>query len=168
MSYLALIRNQSEAWERTKALIEKRPLFQTWPAVGGLLLIGPGMLSAVMLGPNAPIVHASGLNLDIAYAPVAHMHQPFTLVLSTMSVFGTKGHFNLRVGEKLLENFSIASITPDPVAQTTSDGEEIYSFAGGGKDAVTLTLVPEHTGRTAATLQYGLDPPIPFSLTTVP
>lgn len=168
MSLSPLLQNTDAVWERARVLIAERPILQAWPAVGGLLLIAPGMFAAAALGPHAAISHVSGLNLDIAYAPVAHLRQPTTLVLTTMSVFGTKGNFSLRIGKKLLENFSIISISPEPLVIAVDGGENNYRFLGGGKDAVTFTLMPKHAGRTAATLQYGLDPPIAFTITTVP
>lgn len=168
MTLTALIRTRSEVWERVRTLAQERRVRQAWPAMGGLLLLAPGMLTVGAFAPHTALAHVSGLNLDIAYATVVHVRQPTTLTLSTMSVFGAKGHFSLRLGQKLLENFSIVQITPEPIASSTEGGETIYSFSGGGKDAVTLTLMPKTLGKTAATLQYGLDTPIPFSITTVP
>jgi hypothetical protein len=104
----------------------------------------------------------------VAYAPAVHLRQPTVLSLSTMSVFGNKGHFSIRVGQKLLQNFSISHITPEPLTSYTDGGEHIYGFSGGGKNAVSITLMPNVLGRTAGTLQYGLDPPVPFSITTAP
>lgn len=154
-------------FEKARALAHDRSL-KKWPALGGLLLIAPGMLTIGAFASHGTEVHVSGLNLDVAYAPTAHLRQPTDLTLSTMSVFGNKGHFSLRVGQKLLQNFSISHITPEPLASSTDGGEVIYTFAGGGKDAVVITLLPNILGRTAGTLQYGLDPPVPFSITTAP
>jgi hypothetical protein len=140
---------------------------RSWPAMS-LLLIAPGIVTVDALTLHSEIEHASGLNLDVAYAPVTHLNQPSTLTLSTMSVFGTHGHFSLRIGGKLEQNFSITSVTPKPLSVDTDRGETVYTFTGGGKNAVTLTVMPHALGRTAATIQYGLDPPVPFSLSTVP
>jgi hypothetical protein len=140
---------------------------QKWPAVG-LLLIAPGIFSIDALAPHTGLAHAAGLNLDIGYVPTVHLHTPTTLTLSTMSVFGTKGQFSIRLGKKLLDNFTIAEITPKPLSARIDGNQYIYFFSGGGKDAVQFSLVPKVVGRTAATIQYGLDPPVPFSITTVP
>lgn len=140
---------------------------RSWPAVG-IILIAPGIFTFDSLAAQSALTHAAGLNLDVAYAPVAHLHVPTTLTLTTMSVFGAKGHFSLRIGKSLGQNFSIASITPQPLTTSVDGNETLYTFSGGGKDAVQITLVPKVVGRTAATLQYGLDPPVPFSVTTMP
>lgn len=157
--------------ERVRAFTQahRLPRSQAWSAVG-LLLIAPGVLTFEALAPHSPTVQAAGLNLEVAYAPVVHLGKPTTISLSTMSVFGNKGQFSIRIGKRLTENFSITDITPAPLAIHTSDrgGETLYSFSRGGKDAVTFTLVPRTIGRTAATMQYGLDPPVPFSITTAP
>lgn len=171
MSLLTLIRSSdwmSRLEERMRVMTDRRPaLKKAWPAVG-LLLIAPGIVTFDALVPHSPVSHAAGLNLDIGYASTVHLNQPMTLTLSTMSVFGSKGHFSLRVGKKLLENFSIAEINPQPLSSGVDGDQNIYTFSGGGKDAVTMTLIPKMVGRTAATLQYGLDPPVPFSIATVP
>lgn len=170
MSILSLIRTKgkSRAQERSGIDIRHRPvLYQAWPAVG-VLLIAPGIITVDALTPHAEMSHAAGLNLDIAYEPAVHRHQPTTLSLSTMSIFGTKGQFSVRIGKKLLDNFAISNIDPQPVSSGTDGDQSIYTFPAGGKDAVRITLMPKVVGKTAATLQYGLDPPVPFSITTLP
>jgi hypothetical protein len=161
------VRTRIEQQMRAIAHARHPFLARPWPAVGVLLIV-PGIFTIDSLAPHASIVHAAGLNLDIAYAPTAHLNRPATLTLSTMSVFGARGHFSLRIGKKLKENFSIASISPKPLTSNTDGDESVYTFTGGGKDAVEITLVPNTIGRTAATIQYGLDPPVPFSITTAP
>lgn len=164
-------RKAAHVQERMRAFALAHPIARprAWPALS-ILLIAPGIFTfEALVPPSSMVMHAAGLNLDVAYAPIVHLQQPTSISLSTMSVFGTKGHFSIRVGQKLSDNFTITNITPAPLAVHTSDrGEVSYSFSGGGRDAVTLTLVPKMLGRTAATLQYGLDPPIPFSITTAP
>jgi hypothetical protein len=155
--------------ERMEVLAhDPKLLRRALPAVGGLLLIVPGVFTVDALASQGSLSHATGLDMEVAYTPTAHLRTPTTVTISTMSVFGTKGHFSLRIGKKLRENFSITSITPQPLTADTDGNESVYTFTGGGKDAVQITLVPNVVGRTAATIQYGLDPPIPFSLTTVP
>lgn len=158
-----------QEWVRTFTRMHPLPQPQIWSAVG-LLLVVPGMLTFEALAPRSPTRQVAGLNLEVTYAPVVHLGKPTTVSLSTMSVFGNKGQFSIRVGKKLTENFSITDITPAPLSIHTSDrgGETLYSFSRGGKDAVTFTLIPKTVGRTAATMQYGLDPPVPFSITTAP
>lgn len=157
--------------ERVHTFIQAhRPMRPQRLSAIGLLIIVPGIFTFEALAPHSPTIQATGLNLEVAYAPVVHLVKPTAISLSTMSVFGNKGQFSIRIGKKLAENFSITDITPAPLAIHTSDrgGETLYSFSKGGKDAVTFTLVPRTIGRTAATMQYGLDPPVPFSITTAP
>lgn len=159
---------KSRAEVRIQALAN-RPLVprKAWPAFG-LLLIVPGILTIDALIPRPGLSHAAGLNLDVTYASTVHLNRATTLTLSTMSVFGNKGHFSVRIGTKLLENFAITEIQPQPLSALIDGNQSIYTFSGGGKDAVKMTLIPKVIGRTAATLQYGLDPPVPFSISTVP
>lgn len=155
--------------ERVHAFLHTHQIARPKALAVGLLLIAPSIFTLEALAPHSPTVQAAGLNLEVTYAPVVHLGQPTAVSLSTMSVFGTKGQFSIRVGKKLTENFSIVDIAPAPTAIHTSDrGETSYSFRGGGKDAVTFTLVPRVVGRTPATMQYGLDAPVPFSITTAP
>lgn len=167
MSIVAPLPNK-EARTRVQTPVHRKLVAfrRAWPV--GLLLIAPGMFSVDALLPRSQLLHATGLNLDVAYEPTAYLHKPTTVSLSTMSVFGTKGHFSVRAGKRLLENFTISDISPQPIATEVDGDQSIFIFSTGGKDAVKITLVPKTVGRTAATLQYGLDPPVPFSITTVP
>lgn len=161
---LSLIRHKGTSRAQGRSSIGL--LYQAWPV--SILLIAPGIMTVDALTPHVETSHAAGLNLDVSFEPSVHLHKPTTLSLSTMSVFGTKGQFSIRIGKKLLDNFAISLIEPQPMSIGTDGNQSVYMFRAGGKDAVRITLIPKVVGRTAATLQYGLDPPVPFSITTLP
>lgn len=166
---LALIRNKkSEVQERVRVLVQSRPAFPQSLSVLGMLLIAPGLFTVGALLPHSDMSQVSGLNLNVRYTPTNRINEPTLIVLSTMSVFGTKGQFSIRVGKNITENFSISNISPEPLRERLDGNQTVYVFSGGGNNAVTFTLIPKIVGRTAATLQYGLDPPIAFSLSTLP
>ncbi|MHB8660421.1 MAG: hypothetical protein ACYC75_00560 [Minisyncoccota bacterium] len=166
MSLLALKKEIShiQVWAHAYA---SPALCQAWLAPGVLLISFPAFSAVITAQPFAPS-HASGINMEVAYEPIARLGEPTTLSLSPMSMFGNKGEFSIRVGKALSDNFSISQINPQPLSTRTDLDGVLYLFSAADMNTLTLTLVPKFVGETAATLQYDLDPPIAFSINTRP
>ena len=147
--------------------MHRREIFrQTWPALG-ILFIAPGVFSAGALVYPSETSHANGVSLQVTYESVVHLHEPTVLTLFVMNPFGNKGQFSIRAGKDLTDAFSVVDIHPEPLSIYKGLKETVYLFPAGGTATLTFTLMPESIGKTANTLQFGVDPPIGFSMTTL-
>lgn len=136
----------------------------------GILFFIPGMSGVInndVTANTATLSHVSGVSMDVAYEPIVHLNEPTTVSLSMMSVYGNKSQFSIRVGQRLLDRFTISEINPKPLSIRDGLGETIFLFPVVNDNTVLFTFVPTEIGKTAATLQNGTDPPVAFTLTTV-
>ncbi len=140
---------------------------QYGPPLSPLLLV-PAVFGAGVMTAFPASLSATGIHLNVRYAPTAHLYHTSALELTALSPFGDEGEFTIRVGQKLLDDFDIAAVHPQPVAIHVGANETSYVFSHVKRGQVTFTLVAQSIGKTAATLQYGVDPPIAFVLNTLP
>ncbi len=142
-------------------------LCQAWLAPGILLITFP-VLGSGLLSQASTAFHASGVDIEITYEPVAHLHKPITVSLSVMNIFGSVGQFSIRAGQELSDNFSVLQINPRPISVRVNQGVTLYLFSAKNTNIIAFTLTPKLVGETAATFQYDLDPPVAFSVNTLP
>lgn len=141
-------------------------LCQAWLAPGILLITFP-VLGSGILSQASTASHASGIDLEVTYESVAHLHKPITVSLSVMNIFGSVGQFSIRAGQELSDNFSVLQINPRPVSVHVDRGVTLYLFTAKNTNTITFTFMPRLAGETAATFQYDLDPPVAFSINTL-
>jgi hypothetical protein len=131
-----------------------------------LLLVMPwvfgGSVPTSAFGPS----YARGINMNVAYEPIIHLHVPTAFTLSVTSTFRNTGQFSIRVENKLSDTFSISQIDPKPISTRVDKGGTTYFFSAIKSNVIIFTLIPKSIGRTSITFQYGVDTPVAFSVTT--
>lgn len=166
MSVFIIKREMSRAQELVR-VHGRTMLRRGWPALPLLLFI-PGAFNGGVLAHSSTLSHVSGTSMEVAYEPTVRLHEPSTLSLSVMNVFGYQGQFSIRIEKRLSDNFSVLQVSPKPLSTNVNQYETVYLFSATGDNSVAFTLMPKVVGKTAATLQYGTDPPVAFSITTLP
>jgi hypothetical protein len=144
-----------------------RPVLrQGWPALG-LLFVLPGVFGGGVLTNAFETSRANGINMTAEYESAVHLHTPTTITLSITSIFRNTGQFSIRVENKLSEHFSISQIDPQPFLTRVDKSGTVYFFSAIKNNTLIFTLIPEAIGRSAVTLQYNVDTPVAFSITTI-
>ena len=167
MSVLAIRIRQEIYHAQELVRVHGRPVLrQAWPALG-LLLIIPGVFNAGVISNTSEKSQANAINMHVEYAPTAYLYKPTILSISIMNALRNKGEFSIRVEKKLLDDFAVTRIEPEPVSTNIGTREITYRFSDLGYRILTFTLMPKKLGTTAVTLQFGIDPPVAFSIKTL-
>ena len=136
-----------------------------WPALGALLIV-PGA-AGVFAGGDLHLEQATGLSIEVAYYTEVHRALPTEWQVTLLKKHSATGRYQLRFDEKDFKKFKVESVSPEPLEVRRESGELIFVF-GGNATTTRFAVLPTSVGKESVTVQYGVDTPVAFLVTTLP